>query len=84
MIRFESSLITNDRTGKLFVRYVPVLDLAGSGYPCASGELRFSSHDVEVGASTTTHDMAKCEARRYAVEALAEIARRAGVQNVEA
>lgn len=72
MIRLINELITDDRTGKLFVRYIPILDL--SGYPCASGELRFATYDVEVGMNTAEHDRAKAEAVSRAAESLTALA----------
>ena len=61
MIRITSTLIENDNTGQLFVRYTPELVENGA---CATGRLSFASWDCAVGAPDDMHS----EARRNAID----------------
>lgn len=69
MLRINKTLVENDNTGKLFIRYTPVLEDA----PGMTGKISFATWDCEVGQPQEEHDLAIDNATRNAKKVLARI-----------
>lgn len=72
MLKFDSTLHTEDKTGELYVRYTPVLE-GGYHGRLFTGKLSFASYDVSVGEPIAAHNAAKANAKANALEVLAAI-----------
>ena len=69
MITIQSTLLKNEKTGELYVRYHPTL----KPRCIASGQLSFASFDVAVGAPPVQHEAACAWCRHNVIATLETI-----------